>query len=115
MSGNRPDGDGGNGGSNRDAELEIDPHLTFTVASVWREERISCPHPHVLQSHLQGGLDGGAAEFVQFHLTESQCPYCNAVVEDLKARDSEAKEQQLEDLRDRLLRSTVTELRRGRA
>lgn len=96
-------------------EFEIDPHLTFTVASVWREERISCPHPHVLQSWEQGGLEGGAAEFVQFHLTESQCPYCNAVVEDLKTRDDMAKAPALEDLRDRLLRSTATALRRSRA
>ena len=96
-------------------DAAIDPHLTFTVATVWREERISCPHEHVLQSWLQGALDGGAADFVQFHLSESQCPYCNAVVEDLRTRDTDAREPALEDLRDRLLRSTVTELRRTRA
>ena len=96
-------------------DLEVDPHLTFTVATVWRDERISCPHPHVLQTFQQGALDGGAAEFVRFHLTESQCPYCNAVVEDLKTRDDEATAPTLEDLRDRLLRSTATELRRTRA
>jgi len=93
----------------------IDPHLTFTVATVWREARISCPHPDLLQSWLQGGLPAGAAEFVEFHLRESQCPYCNAVVEDLRTRESLAKTPALEDLRDRLLRSTVAELRRSRA
>lgn len=103
------------GGDSPERGEAVDPHLTFTVASVWREERISCPHPHVLQSWLQGGLEGGAAEYVQFHLDESQCPYCNAVVEDLRVRDSEAREPQLEDLREKLLRSTVTALRRSRA
>ncbi|MCR9244060.1 MAG: hypothetical protein NXI31_03450 [bacterium] len=98
-----------------DPDAAIDPHLTFTVATVWREERISCPHPDVLQSYRQGGLDGGAAEFVKFHLEESQCPYCNAVMADLEARDSDAKSAELEDLRDRLLRSTVTALRQTRA
>lgn len=93
----------------------IDPHLAFTVASVWRQERISCPHPDLLQSFLQGGLTGGALQFVEFHLRESQCPYCNAVVQDLQARDAAARQPVLEDLRDRLLRSTVTELRRSRA
>lgn len=96
-------------------EPEIDPHLLFTVASVWRDERISCPHPHLLQSFEQGALTGGAAEFVRFHLTESQCPYCNAVLDDLRAQDDLAKAPALADLRDRLLRSTVAELRRGRA
>jgi hypothetical protein len=97
------------------ADDDADDKLAFTVAVVWREGRISCPHQHLLQSWLQGGLTGGAVEFVEFHLRESQCPYCNAVVEDLRARESDAKSPALEDLRDRLLRSTTAALRRGRA
>lgn len=93
----------------------VDPHLAFTVATVWREERISCPHPDLLQSWLQGGLQGGARDFVAFHLADSQCPYCNAVVDDLRAREQAEKEPAMVDLRDRLLRSTATALRRSRA
>lgn len=93
----------------------IDAKLAFTVASVWREERISCPHPHLLQSWLQGGLDGGARDFLDFHLGDSKCPYCNAVVDDLRARDAAARTPALEDLRDRLLRSTIAALRQTRA
>lgn len=99
----------------RPPEEDVDPKLAFTVASVWRDERISCPHPHLLQSYLQGGLAGGAVDFVEFHLRESQCPCCNAVVEDLRVRESDAKSPTLEDMRDRLLRSTTAALRRGRA
>ena len=94
---------------------EIDPKLAFTVATVWREERITCPHQDLLQSFLAGGIDGGAADFIAFHLRESQCPYCNSVVEDLKARDDQARRPQLTDLRDKLLRSTATALRGKRA
>jgi hypothetical protein len=93
----------------------IDPKLAFTVASVWRDERISCPHPHLLQSWLQGGLTGGAQEFLDFHMHDSKCPYCNAVADDLRARESRAQSPVLEDLRDRLLRSTVAALRKTRA
>lgn len=93
----------------------IDAKLAFTVSTVWREERISCPHPHLLQSWLQGGLTGGAREFLDFHLRDSKCPYCNAVVEDLQARESRAQSPALEDLRDRLLRSTFAALRKSRA
>ena len=93
---------------------EMDAKLAFTVASVWRSERISCPHPHVLQSWLQGGLTGGAAEFVAFHLQDSQCPYCNATVDDLKARDDQARQPVLTDIKDRLLRSTFAELKRNK-
>jgi len=94
---------------------DVDPHLAFTVATVWREERISCPHPHILESWRQGGLPAGAAEFVAFHLQESKCPYCNAIVDDLAARDGSAKNPVPEDLRDRLMRSTTAALRRTRA
>ena len=94
------------------ADGDVDPHLAFTVATVWRAERVSCPHPHVLQSFLTDSLVGGAAEFVAFHLRESQCPYCNAVVEDLRARDDDARAPVLEDVRQRLLRSTAAALRR---
>jgi hypothetical protein len=97
------------------ASDDVDTAIAFTVATVWREERISCPHPHVLQSWLQGGLPAGAADFIQFHLQDSQCPYCNAVVQDLRVRDDHAKAPALEDLRDRLLRSTTAALRRSRA
>ena len=94
---------------------DIDGKLAFTVASVWREARISCPHPDLLQSWLAGGLDGGAADFIEFHLKESRCPYCNAVIEDLRAQEDRARQAPLQDLRDKLLRSTVAALRRTRA
>ncbi len=92
-----------------------DDRLAFTVATVWREGRISCPHPDLLQSWLQDGLAGGAADFVAFHLRESQCPYCNAVIDDLRAKEDAAKTPPLEDLRDKLLRSTAAALKKNRA
>ncbi len=96
-------------------EPDREAELAFTVAAIWRQERISCPHPHVLQSWLQGGLPAGAAEFVEFHLRDSSCPCCHAVVEDLKAQDDSARSPVLEDMQERLLRSTVAALRRTRA
>lgn len=93
---------------------DVDQKLAFTVAAVWREDRITCPHPDLWQSWLSGALTGGAAEFLAFHLQESQCPFCNAVVEDLKAREDNARRPQLRDLQDKLLRSTVSELRQRR-
>jgi len=95
-------------------QRELDARLSYTVAAVWRSERISCPHPHVLQSWLAQGLEGGAAEFVEFHLRDSECPFCNATVDDLKARDDEAKQPVLEDMKDRLLRSTSAEIQRSK-
>lgn len=98
--------------SGADRQRREDQGLLFDVATVWREERVSCPHPDILNAHLAGALDANASEFVAFHLTESECPYCNAVVEDLQATDV-PQESGLEAARDRLLRSTMVELRRA--
>jgi hypothetical protein len=93
-------------------EHEVDESLFFTVATVWREERVSCPHQDILRAYGTGALETGAMDFVRFHLQESQCPYCSAVVEDQQFSDGEAAKTGLDDLRDRLLRSTVAALRR---
>ena len=98
--------------SNHGAERD-DEQLAFTVATVWREHRVSCPHQQVLQAFRSGSLPSGAEDFVRFHLEESQCPYCNAVLEDLEAQEVAASKSQLEGLRERLMRSTVAELRRA--
>lgn len=90
-----------------------DEALIFTVATVWREERVSCPHQDILRAYSNGSLDSGAMDFVRFHLEESQCPYCNAVLEDQQLSEGEAAERGLEDLRDRLLRSTAAALRKA--
>lgn len=96
------------------AEPRDDEKLAFTIASVWRDERVSCPHPDILRAWHGGSLVPAAAEFVAFHLTESQCPYCNAVVAELRAQDEDAQRAPLEDMRSRLLRSTVTFLRQSK-
>ncbi len=93
-------------------EHTVDEALFFTVATVWREERVSCPHQDILRAYGTGALEPGAMDFVRFHLQESQCPYCSAVVEDQQLSDGEAAKTGLDDLRDRLLRSTVAALRR---
>jgi hypothetical protein len=92
---------------------DSDELLTFTVATVWREQRVSCPHPDILRSYEAGALGDGAAAFVCFHLQESQCPYCNAVLEDLHAQQQEAEQAELEDMKDRLMRSTVAALHKA--
>jgi len=90
-----------------------DDLLAFTVATVWREERVSCPHPDILQAYETGALSPGAMEFIEFHLQESECPYCNSVLDDLRSRQLDAEDARMSDLKDRLMRSTVSELRRA--
>jgi hypothetical protein len=89
-----------------------DELLAFTVATVWREERVSCPHPDIVQAYESGALSSGEMEFMEFHLKESECPYCNSVLQDLQHRQKDADEARMSDFKDRLMRSTVSEIRR---
>jgi hypothetical protein len=91
-----------------------DEALGFTVSSVWRQERVSCPHPDVLRAWMTGSLEAGATEFLDFHLKESRCPYCAAAVEEMGERDAVAARPRVEDLRERLLRSTIAAIRAQR-
>lgn len=91
---------------------DADESLIFTVATVWKEERVSCPHPDILAAYGTGALEGGAMDFIRFHLQESQCPFCNAIVEDQAISEVEAARTGLQDLRDKLMRSTTAALRR---
>lgn len=98
--------------------VDDDPQLALTVAAVWRQARASCPHPDLLASWLhggvEGGVDGGARRFLDFHLGVSACPACNAVVDDLRARDASAGRPADDDARDRCLRSTLAAVRSAR-
>jgi hypothetical protein len=98
-----------------DFDPQADEALAFTVASVWREFRVSCPHPDVLRAARLGGLPEDASEFVRFHLEESSCPFCCAVVQEFDALDEDAARPDAADLdsaKERVLRSTMTFLRR---
>jgi hypothetical protein len=94
--------------------VDDDPQLALTVAAVWRLARASCPHPDLLASWLHGVVDDGARRFLDFHLGASACPACNAVVDDLRAREARASQPVDDDARDRCLRSTLAAVRSAR-
>jgi hypothetical protein len=89
----------------REEQLEI------TVGMIWREHRVSCPHADILRSFVDGALDAGAAGYVAFHVTECQCPYCGAVIDELRANGQGDTGRGLDGLRERVLRSTSIYLR----
>ncbi|MEZ5988222.1 MAG: hypothetical protein R3F30_03710 [Planctomycetota bacterium] len=90
--------------------------LEMTVGRVWREFRVSCPHEDLLRAWLEGALDPAQASYLAFHVEESECPYCGARLEALRAADREgAARGELDQVRERLLSSTMTFLRSRKA
>lgn len=90
--------------------------LMLTVGRVWREGRVSCPHPDLLRAHHDGSLSGGQADYIAWHVNEAECPYCMAWLDEIDASEKDAGErQQLDEIKERLLSSTMTflESKRG--
>jgi hypothetical protein len=84
-----------------------------TVATIWREERVSCPHDDLLRAFLEGGLEENAADYLRFHLEEVKCPWCTVKVQELQASMGlpTPPELDLDAATERTLRSTIIQLR----
>lgn len=89
-------------------------HFAMTVGSVWREARVSCPHPDILRAYHDGALEEGQQDYVRFHVDDAACPYCQATIEDFARADAAAANAPLENLKERLLNSTMSVLREKR-
>lgn len=82
-------------------------HLNFGVKDAWQLGRVSCPARYWLARALGKNLQPGPKSFLDFHLDEMKCQWCQANLDDLKR----AEEQDLEPLLQRMQQSTVQYLR----
>lgn len=92
------------------AQLAEDGEVPMDVASVWSEDRVSCPARHWIARWISGTLAEGPREFVAFHVEEMGCEWCSANKDDLARRDEEALEPLLVSVRAstaKLLRSRI--------
>src|SRR5256885_10918197 len=64
-----------------------------SVGAVWRRARLSCPSREQLGSFLLQALEPGFQDYVEFHLQTIGCPYCQANLADLQARQADAAPQ----------------------
>jgi len=83
-----------------------------TVASTWRAERVSCPHPDLLRAFLEGSLEEGPAGFLRFHLERAACPWCTAAAEAIGRAAHLPPPAAGSGVLERTLRSTLLGLRR---
>ena len=86
------------------------------VAAIWREQRVSCPHPDILRAFLEGGLAEEAAGYLRFHLEEVRCPWCTVALQEMKAEGGlpQVPAGELAAATERTLRSTIIHLRSRR-
>jgi hypothetical protein len=77
-----------------------------SLGAVWRRERLSCPSREQLGSYLLRVLDAELHDYIDFHLSTIGCPYCQANLADLRARQQEPAPA-VEERRRRLFESSA--------
>ena len=85
-----------------------------SVGEIWRRQRLSCPSREQLGSYVLGALDGGMAEYVEFHLQKIGCRLCLANLEDLRRQQQENSET-VKTRRTKYFQSTAGHLRRKKS
>lgn len=77
------------------------------LTEVWRDGRPSCPKRTTLGKYLLGTLPEDWDEFVMFHVDRIGCEFCAANFEDLSAEINAPADESGNQLRGRILESTV--------
>ena len=84
-----------------------------SISAIWRRERLSCPSRDQLGSYLLKVLDPQAQEYIDFHLNEISCSFCQANLADLQAKQEQ--EPRTRQRRQRFFESSAGLLKAGRA
>jgi len=54
--------------------------LQLSISELWFQERVSCPPEDVLARLRSGSLDPGLRDYVEFHVDDLACPFCQATL-----------------------------------
>jgi hypothetical protein len=60
-----------------------------TLGAVWCRERLTCPPREQLGSYLLQVLDDEQQAYIEFHLTDVGCAFCQANLADLQSLQNE--------------------------
>jgi hypothetical protein len=82
-------------------------HLGLNVKSAWQLGRVACPGRYWLARHVAKNLGEGPTSFIEFHLEQIECQWCQANLDDLKR----AEDAEMAPFLERMGQSTVQYLR----
>ena len=77
------------------------------LTEVWRDGRPSCPKRTTLGKYILGTLPEDWDDFVTFHVERLGCEFCAANLEDLNAEINAPSDELANQLRGRILESTI--------
>ncbi|MFL5328025.1 MAG: hypothetical protein ACJ8C4_03865 [Gemmataceae bacterium] len=77
-----------------------------SLGAIWRRERLTCPTREQLGSYLLEVLEPELQDYLSFHLTVVQCPFCQANLADLREQ-APASQPQAHERRRRYYQSSA--------
>jgi hypothetical protein len=83
-----------------------------SLGAIWRRQRLTCPSREQLGSYLLQALDPEFQKYLEFHLREIGCPFCQANLTDLQSLRQEP-ETQKRQRRQRIFESSAGFLQSG--
>jgi len=83
--------------------FEADPPDAL-LSDIWQEQRLSCLKRSTIGAYLLGTLEAPWHDYIAFHLDRLGCRFCQANLEDLKAKTADDGQR---NLRHRIMESTV--------
>ena len=81
-----------------------DTTIDTTLTEIWSELRPTCPKRSTLGKHLLGTLDVVWQDYVQRHITLTECPFCSANLTDLQSLATQSESDQSAS---RIMHSTI--------
>ena len=64
-----------------------------SIGEIWRRHRLSCPTREELGSYLLNALMPDQAKYIEFHLQQVGCRYCQSNLDDLRKLQSTAPKE----------------------
>ena len=64
-----------------------------SLGEIWRRHRVTCPSREQLGAFLLKAVDPDLADYVQFHVQQVGCRYCEANLQDLGQRHANSQAQ----------------------
>jgi hypothetical protein len=85
--------------------------LQIPLSEIWFRYHVSCPKAETLLAFAQKKLDADAADYVQFHVDELECSFCQGRLGDLEIQATREGQKRVAGSRKKVGEATTSLLR----
>ncbi len=89
--------------------IENRDHGVHSIGEIWRRHRLSCPSREELGSYLLNALMDEQVKYIEFHLQQTGCRFCQSNLDDLRRHQTNAP-QEIASRRQKYFQSSVGRL-----